>query len=109
MTNQIRRSIRGCRSLRGNVDRNVLDAHISVIRIRRSLRGNVDRNTGGYVTEDEIVVVPYVGTWIEIKNELDHLDKEYTSRSLRGNVDRNYQKYNKDVEMIASFPTWERG
>ena len=34
------------------------------------------------------MVVPYVGTWIEIRNATDE-QYNLTSRSLRGNVDRN--------------------
>ena len=34
---------------------------------RRSLRGNVDRNIGDrIITVVDVLVVPYVGTWIEI-------------------------------------------
>ena len=79
----IRRSLRGnvdrnispvtippiatCRSLRGNVDRNRQALPVSVLLRRRSLRGNVDRNTKSSLKSgDLIVVVPYVGTWIEI-------------------------------------------
>ena len=75
----------------------------------RSLRGNVDRNTAGQRSiMAEIIVVPYVGTWIEIlwhteRHELCH------RRSLRGNVDRNNQ-YRKEMGRSGtSFPTWERG
>ena len=55
------------RSLRGNVDRNRQALPVSVLLRRRSLRGNVDRNTKSSLKSgDLIVVVPYVGTWIEI-------------------------------------------
>ena len=55
------------RSLRGNVDRNFRDTNTGKPANRRSLRGNVDRND---VFESEFgrpLVVPYVGTWIEIQ------------------------------------------
>ena len=53
-------------------------------------------------------VVPYVGTWIEI---FDSQRKEYTlsCRSLRGNVDRNMLCMLIAPTKILSFPTWERG
>ena len=53
---------------------------------RRSLRGNVDRNFSElFQAVLDRLVVPYVGTWIEICTEL--------------------QK----IPYIMSFPTWERG
>ena len=54
------------RSLRGNVDRNLIKKNNSDTQISRSLRGNVDRNDTVYVGAGTI-----------------------RSRSLRGNVDRN--------------------
>ena len=55
------------RSLRGNVDRNVMDTQKTDAVECRSLRGNVDRNIDhiGLISSPERVV-PYVGTWIEI-------------------------------------------
>ena len=55
------------RSLRGNVDRNLLHVPHDAAASGRSLRGNVDRNN---MTEAE-------------------KDRNWR-RSLRGNVDRNY-------------------
>ena len=56
----------------------------------------------------ESYVVPYVGTWIEmlevIKNMSHHL-----GRSLRGNVDRNLLLLLLFPIKNKSFPTWERG
>ena len=78
---------------------------------RRSLRGNVDRNTIRIQHLDlGLLVVPYVGTWIEIFQALKDLFLTFVvpyvgtwieiivcvdritcplGRSLRGNVDRN--------------------
>ena len=75
-------------------------------------------------------VVPYVGTWIEIR-ALTHFSIFRNRRSLRGNVDRNIahliryrnakrrslrgnvdrNKTRVEIEYIVdqSFPTWERG
>ena len=58
---------RHSRSLRGNVDRNIASAS-SISRFpSRSLRGNVDRNMLYLLDRLIVVVVPYVGTWIEIR------------------------------------------
>ena len=79
----------------------------------------------------EPLVVPYVGTWIEMKIELTDDQKkksrslrgnvdrntgftcshngERMGRSLRGNVDRNFDFINALVRSGESFPTWERG
>ena len=59
------------RSLRGNVDRNnPLDGK-GCKNSSRSLRGNVDRNNEYHQYENYAnVVVPYVGTWIEIVSSL---------------------------------------
>ena len=55
----------------------------------RSLRGNVDRNLLVRIAVDGgKAVVPYVGTWIEIRNARPLMMKRLR-RSLRGNVDRN--------------------
>ena len=76
----------------------------------RSLRGNVDRNANKIISAHSLAVVPYVGTWIEIRirrllcpaipvvpyvgtwieigNGRSRFD-EIGGRSLRGNVDRN--------------------
>ena len=55
------------RSLRGNVDRNVIAQILLDEPIRRSLRGNVDRNFERAIHVLHVeYVVPYVGTWIEI-------------------------------------------
>ena len=54
----------------------------------RSLRGNVDRNENLDRLKWYAVVVPYVGTWIEILI-LPRGEPEGKGRSLRGNVDRN--------------------
>ena len=49
------------------MDRNVLAVYAHPILYRRSLRGNVDRNIALiYSNVISIIVVPYVGTWIEI-------------------------------------------
>ncbi len=56
------------RSLRGNVDRNRKLLRTYSSSSRRSLRGNVDRNTfDGTRKTANVKVVPYVGTWIEIR------------------------------------------
>ena len=100
------------RSLRGNVDRNHRLHIAAAICICRSLRGNVDRNCKIPDYNNSIHVVPYVGTWIEIRIPsfsacphpvvpyvgtwieifLDRIiDEEGRGRSLRGNVDRNME------------------
>ena len=79
----------------------------------RSLRGNVDRNTAGQRSIMAEIVVPYVGTWIEIglvataavgipvvpyvgtwiEIRLPRSWRNYRRcRSLRGNVDRNTEE-----------------
>ena len=75
------------RSLRGNVDRNK-NKEYKHKRVKcRSLRGNVDRNRSGRVRQHGSgEVVPYVGTWIEMRHSIS--------------ATRNLMK---------SFPTWERG
>ena len=83
------KSSRFRRSLRGNVDRNMLDTSYPESMRCRSLRGNVDRN--GTAAKDigtKAEVVPYVGTWIEIRNQRIG-GEAMPRRSLRGNVDRN--------------------
>ena len=55
-----------CRSLRGNVDRNLKSGRMAMLLFRRSLRGNVDRNNVGQLIPFDVI-----------------------GRSLRGNVDRN--------------------
>ena len=75
-----------CRSLRGNVDRNIDFFCISTAANSRSLRGNVDRNTNSLSWFSIMLVVPYVGTWIEIVS-----------------------KYHDYFTSALSFPTWERG
>ena len=100
-----------CRSLRGNVDRNRSDRIQRYLRQGRSLRGNVDRNSyqcDGWSSIRQVVpyvgtwieirtrpsplcpspVVPYVGTWIEIHCAVKETERT-RSRSLRGNADRN--------------------
>ena len=77
------------RSLRGNVDRNTVVTAVVTWWKSRSLRGNVDRNI--YLINDNHphdVVVPYVGTWIEMLLNVS-MKKTLAGRSLRGNVDRN--------------------
>ena len=54
------------RSLRGNVDRNPANSAALIGVDSRSLRGNVDRNICIRITFHNAVVVPYVGTWIEM-------------------------------------------
>ena len=56
-----------CRSLRGNVDRNDKNYQSEIIAFSRSLRGNVDRNSCETMNVRARIVVPYVGTWIEIR------------------------------------------
>ena len=74
------------RSLRGNVDRNVVLKAQLRYDYSRSLRGNVDRNLfrAGF---------------------FQSLD----GRSLRGNVDRNAFPPQMRYRVAMSFPTWERG
>ena len=74
----------------------------------RSLRGNVDRNLHGVLSFSGIFVVPYVGTWIEMVPTFRR-KMLLMRRSLRGNVDRNADKINKLNAKYQSFPTWERG
>ena len=98
------------RSLRGNVDRNLIVQSGLLTLSCRSLRGNVDRNIHAQqvwlntlvvpyvgtwieilsdnVESDIIIVVPYVGTWIEMGN-IRSQGPPAPGRSLRGNVDRN--------------------
>ena len=65
--------VAGCRSLRGNVDRNLYQDHAPAPWCSRSLRGNVDRNLPMIPNKTiRNKVVPYVGTWIEM---LLHLAK----------------------------------
>ena len=75
----------------------------------RSLRGNVDRNIR-YLTAcaSARVVVPYVGTWIEISGQSTK-GGALLGRSLRGNVDRNRIVAVVHLPFGGSFPTWERG
>ena len=106
------------------------DIHIDIM-LRRSLRGNVDRNgTAAAYIRNNIAVVPYVGTWIEILHghgqsapagvvpyvgtwiEMDYLgdcDVESGGRSLRGNVDRNYKNMMiilKQAQVVPYVGTW---
>ena len=121
----------GSRSLRGNVDRNSVMRKLGLIIACRSLRGNVDRNLSNQKKHTDTRVVPYVGTWIEIRTEPSE-SLPGRGRSLRGNVDRNslclvvaithiavvpyvgtwieifIMSYAKD-DAFTSFPTWERG
>ena len=55
-----------------------------------------------------VLVVPYVGTWIEIISK-EKYGGDVMGRSLRGNVDRNYPDIERTQSVILSFPTWERG
>ena len=74
------------RSLRGNVDRNFSPPLSPPFSFCRSLRGNVDRNLIQDIeAERALIVVPYVGTWIEMK-----FVREMAQKGM-------------------SFPTWERG
>ena len=118
------------RSLRGNVDRNLLRLPWPCTMWSRSLRGNVDRNSDVSGKMQQINVVPYVGTWIEISPPFSparyrycrslrgNVDRNVLAvyahpilyrRSLRGNVDRNYEKSHQVDGWMLSFPTWERG
>ena len=74
----------------------------------RSLRGNVDRNFNAVMRLGQFLVVPYVGTWIEISGFAFH-GSRVPSRSLRGNVDRNGGGITTPIAVLLSFPTWERG
>ena len=59
------------RSLRGNVDRNVVTSAGTGIGSCRSLRGNVDRNVSWMIDKPSAEqVVPYVGTWIEMDSDI---------------------------------------
>ena len=69
----------------GNVDKNIVVFGLGYMLLGRSLRGNVDRNTPGLVVAEDLNVVPYVGTWIEISRSAHRPGKRW------------------------SFPTWERG
>ena len=53
-------------------------------------------------------VVPYVGTWIEI-SAMKGRTRISLCRSLRGNVDRNAASCPSWSPATSSFPTWERG
>ena len=48
------------------MDRNIKLVFMRELESRRSLRGNVDRNIMKARFDRKIRVVPYVGTWIEI-------------------------------------------
>ena len=91
----------------------------------------MDRNREAVTTIiEELQVVPYVGTWIEIfqlklktedylrRSLRGNVDRNGASayrhqqdicRSLRGNVDRNTTGLTADNNSLRSFPTWERG
>ena len=79
------------RSLRGNVDRNIVGELNEALGTGRSLRGNVDRNAMLNSSRTARGVVPYVGTWIEIC-QLRSFSASVICRSLRGNVDRNLER-----------------
>ena len=51
----------------------------------------MDRNTRNQILLGFCVVVPYVGTWIEMLIYLSHRSS-CIRRSLRGNVDRNVRQ-----------------
>ena len=59
-------------------------------------------------TSKQSMVVPYVGTWIEIELPVIEMHSD-TGRSLRGNVDRNIVGELNEALGTESFPTWERG
>ena len=68
----------------------------------------MDRNKESLNGLFDIVVVPYVGTWIEILDSGED-PWEKACRSLRGNVDRNMGLLVYLPGKTQSFPTWERG
>ena len=56
----------------------------------------------------ELLVVPYVGTWIEMSEEWIQEDKSI-GRSLRGNVDRNSNIGEQPIfnrEVVPYVGTW---
>ncbi len=64
-----RRSLAGCRSLHGSVDRNESRTLRTVAGERRSLHGSVDRNLPARGSGDlDRRVAPFTGAWIETWN-----------------------------------------
>ena len=120
-----------CRSLRGNVDRNIIIGQLAKyllnvvpyvgtwIEMNPSSEDHCHRWVVPYVgTWIEICfrrfwaishnVVPYVGTWIEISS-LPEREKQKKGRSLRGNVDRNVYGDEPEKEVGTVVPyvgTW---
>ena len=73
----------------------------------RSLRGNVDRNCLIGFSSPRSIVVPYVGTWIEMI--LNKLLLSPSRRSRRGNVDRNVRMSRRPgigMEVVPYVGTW---
>ena len=98
-----------CRSLRGNVDRNITMFPIIFVSVSRSLRGNVDRNL-------KKLMLLFSGSSRSLRGNVDRNVRKRRSRryeiyrrSLRGNVDRNLLEEVELLICIMSFPTWERG
>ena len=95
------------RSLRGNVDRNDAYTPEQLDKACRSLRGNVDRNTDPDRYTQDIHVVPYVGTWIEIPSVEAPtnygLVVPYVGTWIEIRICSAHPMSH------WSFPTWERG
>ena len=99
----------GCRSLRGNVDRNIAtSAQVLRLSNRRSLRGNVDRNLDSLSALDSDVVVPYVGTWIEIEMMIYTLTSCFVVPYVGTWIEMGRLRPT-SATTLRSFPTWERG
>ena len=97
------------RSLRGNVDRNSSQRIYDDAGLCRSLRGNVDRNTRTGLHRGSVtIVVPYVGTWIEMRMSTDPPRRSRVVPYV-GTWIEIYSSVRWYSSAILSFPTWERG
>ena len=74
----------------------------------RSLRGNVDRNINTWEPSHATLVVPYVGTWIEILMEVMQRD-DITVVPYVGTWIEIHSSLSGFQVKAPSFPTWERG
>ena len=117
------------RSPRGNVNWNIDNAIYKACKSSRSPRGNVNWNRDAGLPARRAIVVPHVGTWIEIPSVL-FLTNSFTvvphvgtwieicqeagcqrhrhGRSPRGNVNWNWFLRPELHTASWSFPTWER-
>ena len=97
------------RSLRGNVDRNRRARSVVRYLHSRSLRGNVDRNHFKLNNQNlKTLVVPYVGTWIEIWGNNNGVQDNFIVVPYVGTWIEMCMETNQKKK-LKSFPTWERG